>query len=155
MGISTECYTYAGCEIPHIRSRVRHVIPQPNKHSLCIIQAGGNDAERRPVQSVIAQYEGLIDEVRRCTPGTDIMISAIPPRRNNAMILNKIQQINTHQQQKCSREQGLHFVRTHPDGAELYKDDLVHFNYRGAKVYAQRLASEIQGFQRSHLRITM
>ena len=154
-GVSAECYTYAGCEIPHIKDRIRHVISKPRQHSICVLQAGGNDAERRPVEHVISQYNALIDEVRRCTPGTDIMISAIPPRRNNTAIINKIESINAHLQQKCSIERGLHYVQVFPDQVKLYKKDKVHFNIRGANVYAMRLASAIKGFHSSQLRNMM
>ena len=155
LGIPAECYSYPGSEIPRIRSRLKHVIPEPNKHSLCVLQAGGNDAERRPVESVIAQYDTLIDEVRRCTPGTHIMISAIPPRRNNNLIINKIERLNAHLQQKCSRDQGLHYVQVYPDYVHWYKRDLVHFNRRGDNVYAERLASAIEGFHGSQVQNAM
>ena len=80
------------------------------------------------------------------------MISAIPPRRNNTAILNKIECINAHLQQKCSIEQGLHYVQVFPDQVKLYKKDLVHFNNRGANVYADKLADVIQDFRLSKLR---
>ena len=145
-GVPAECYMYRGCQIPHIKSRVKHIIPGHVNPRLCVLQAGGNDAERESAAAVISQYDGLIQEVRRCSPGSDIIVSAIPHRRKNLTINNKIDQINAHLQQKCTQEEGIHYIRVCPDSPRLYKDDLVHFNKRGESFYARRMSEELKGF---------
>ena len=146
-GIQATSYIYAGCEIPHIRERIPYIVPKTNNPTHVILQCGGNDAERRPAERVIAQYESLIEAVRRACPNAYISVSRIPPRRNNNTILNKIGQINAHLEQKCSGDQGLSFVDACPDSIYLYKRDLVHFNGRGIKFYADKLKEHIQGFR--------
>ena len=64
-GIQATCFTYAGCEIPDIRGRLRKIVPKTHKPGHVILQCGGNDAEKRPAERVIGQYESLINEVRR------------------------------------------------------------------------------------------
>ena len=146
-GIQATSYTCAGCEIPHIREKIPYIVPKTNNPTHVILQCGGNDAERRPAERVIAQYESLIQAVRRACPNAYISVSRIPPRRNNNTILNKIGQINAHLEQKCSGDQGLSFVDACPDSIYLYKRDLVHFNGRGIKFYADKLKEHIQGFR--------
>ena len=119
-GIQATSHTYAGCEIPHIRERIPYIAPKTNNPTNVILQCGGNDAERRPAEHVIAQYESLIPAVLRACPNAYISVSRIPPRRNNNTILNKIGQINAHLEQKCSGDQGLSFVDACPDSVYLY-----------------------------------
>ena len=121
--------------------------PKTHKPGHVILQCGGNDAEKRPAERVIGQYESLISEVRRLCPDASISVSRIPPRRNNNTILNKIGQINAYLEQKCSRDKDLYFVDACPDSIYLYKRDLVHFNVRGTKFYSNKLKQHIQGFQ--------
>ena len=146
-GIQATCFTYAGCEIPDIRGWLRNIVPKTHKPGHVILQCGGNDAEKRPAERVIGQYESLINEVRRLCPDASISVSRIPPRRNNNTILNKIGQINAYLEQKCSRDKDLYFVDACPDSIYLYKRDLVHFNVRGTKFYSNKLKQHIQGFQ--------
>ena len=146
-GVQATCFTYAGCEIPNIRGQLRHIIPKTNQPNHVILQCGGNDAEKRPAERIIGQYDSLISEVRRLCPDACISVSRIPPRRNNNTILNKIGQINAYLEQKCSRDKDLYFVDACPDSIYLYKRDLVHFNVRGTRYYSNKLKQHIQGFQ--------
>ena len=72
--IPATCFTYTGSEIPHIRSRIKDIIPTHNRPNHIILQCGGNDAETRAAQSVIGQYDSLISEVRRHCPHAHVSI---------------------------------------------------------------------------------
>lgn len=68
LGADATCYTYAGTRIPHIRSRIPHLMPRTSQPSHVMLQCGGNDAERIPTSKITEQYEGLIREVRSHCP---------------------------------------------------------------------------------------
>ena len=110
-----------------------------------ILQCGGNDAERRPAERIIGQYDSLISEVCRLCTDASIPVSRIPPRRNDNTILNKIGQIDAYLEQKSSRDKDLYFAEACPDSIYLYK--LVHFNVRGTRFYSNKLKQHIQGFR--------
>ena len=80
------------------------------------------------------------------------LIGRIPPRRNSNAILNKIGQSNAYLENKCSRENNLHYIDACPSSIYMYKRDLVHFNQRGTSYYASRLLDHIQGFQNQVVR---
>ena len=145
-GIDAATYTYAGCEIPEIRSRIKHIATSNDNPCHVFLQCGGNDAENRPAERVIGQYDSLIQEVRRRCPNTTISVGRIPLRRNNNSLHNKIGQINSYLEQKCSHEPNLNFVDACPKSVYMYRRDLVHFNKRGSRVFADNIGKCFQGF---------
>ena len=145
-GVDAMCYTYPGCEIPFIRSRVRHILTesmQPKKvHLLC----GGNDASSRDSHLIVKQYDDLIREVRKCCPGAQITVNTIPPRRRDRRVLERIEQVNTYLRNRGQRGDGVTCLDEQPHFPSHFSDDKVHFNNIGKATYAKQLADYYVNF---------
>ena len=147
-GVNCSNYSYPGCDIPHIRSRIRHIISPHNQPAHILLQCGGNDAEYVAASHVIHEYESLINEVRKCSPNATITLCAIPPRRDNAVVLNAIDAINGWMKRRASSGDNVYFIKTCPNLLTSFKRDMVHFNAKGLHFYARRIATYLVNFYR-------
>ena len=149
LGISNTTHTYAGAEIPLIRSRVPHIFPRSNQPTCVVLQCGGNDSEKRSADEVIKQYDALINDVQYHCPTAHIALSKIPLRGNNADIWNKIDQINGYLENRATRGDGVMFIDACPQSLSMFRKDLVHFSSRGMRFYAQSMYNKLTNFTRS------
>lgn len=145
-GVDAVCFTYPGCELPHIRSRVPHVLPSNSKPKHVILQCGGNDLERQPADKVVHQYNCLVKEVRSRCPSAMITLSKIPPRRDNPATLNKIAMVNTYLENMGKRGNGVTCVEACPKAPHHFKSDKVHFNKEGTELYASNIVDHLGNF---------
>ena len=134
---SCSTYTYPGSDIPYLRGRIRHIISPQNQPAHVLRQCGGNDATHVTSDQVIHEYKALIKEVRQCSPNSIITLCAIPPRKDNAILLNTIAAINDWMKHRAARGDGVYFVKACPQSPTLFKRDKVHFNAKGLHVYAR------------------
>ena len=150
LGISNTTYTYAGAEIPLIRSRIPHILPQNHPPQCVVIQCGGNDAVKRTADEVIAQYDALISDVQRHCPTACIALSKIPLRGKNTEVFSRIEHINSYLQTRTTHGDGVLFIDACPESLSMFKKDLVHFSARGMSFYAQRMFTQLSNFTREH-----
>ena len=150
-GISTTVHTYAGAEIPYIRSRVQNILPKDDSHKVVLLQCGGNDVENYHVDRVIDQYEGLIKDVRIQCPNAEIVLSAIPPRRNNKATLRNIRYVNDYLRDRGMRKDGVKTIDVVPKLPRYFLRDQVHFNDKGKQLYADNIKDTIENFGRRPL----
>ena len=149
LGVNNLTHTYAGAEIPLIRSRVPNIFPSSNLPTCVVLQCGGNDSERRSAEAVIQQYDALIDDVQYYCPTAHIVISKVPLRGNNTDISRKINEINKYLENRATRGDGVIFIDACPQSLSMFKKDLVHFNSRGMRFYAQSMCNNLTNFTRS------
>ena len=109
-GVNCSNYSYPGCDIPHIHTRIRHIISPHKQPAHIILQCSGNDAEYVAAGHVIHEYESLINELRKCSPNATFTLCAIPPRRDNAVVLNTIDAINGWMKRRASSGDNVYFI---------------------------------------------
>lgn len=139
--IDSTTYKYSGAKIDLIRERVPHLFSkdiskQPDK---IVLQAGGNDAEDLTADRTINAYEGLIRDVRKVCPRSKIIISSIPPRKNDRTINNKIKEVNEYLEDRGKRNDNVQFVDVVPVDPDMFTAKKVHFNKKGKSLLASRL----------------
>ena len=113
-----------------------------------VLQRGGNDCEHTEASYVTSQYEYLINEIQQYCPNVHIVLSTIPPRGNNAMVLKNIDSVNTWFNYRTGRGDNVRTVKVFPQLPTSFKKDMVHFNGKGLAYYAKRLVGYIQNFHR-------
>ena len=113
-----------------------------------VLQCGGNDAEHEPCHKVTREYDALIGEIQQRCPRASIMLSKIPPRKNNKGMLDNISRVNVYLQHRASEGDDVSIMDVCPQDPALYGTDLVHFNTKGCRVYAKLMHSELSHFTR-------
>ena len=117
--IDAMVYTYPGAPIPRLVGRLRHIINQDNSN--IVLQCGGNALEIASPAAVVREYDHLISEVRQLAPNAHIYISAIPPRKGRAHILEDIAKVNTYLSNRGRRGDDVTCIHVCPT-------DLHHFS---------------------------
>ena len=140
-GVDSTCFSYAGTQIPHIRSRVAHILNTHQQPANVILQCGGNDLEIQPAEKVIAHYESLVGIVRDCCPKSNIILSRVLYRRRGRNLNSKINCLNSYLESRGNRNDGISYVDACPPSLDMFKKDLVHFNVKGLKFYADKLSN--------------
>ena len=140
-GVSSTTHIYRGHKLDLIRERVpfifsKDVRKQPDN---ILLLAGGNDAEETTVDLTINSYEGLVRDIRKICPQAKILLSAIPPRKNNITINKKIEEVNDYLKDRGQRNDNVEFVNVVPTQPDLFIYDKVHFNNKGKSIFARRL----------------
>ena len=139
--IDSTTHIYRGCKLDLIKERVpdifsKDVNKQPNE---VLVLAGGNDAEDSTTDLTINSYEGLIREIRVACPHAKIIISSIPPRKNNRAINHRIKEVNDHLRDRGLRNDNVQFVDVIPIEPNMFTQKLVHLNRNGKVEFAKRL----------------
>lgn len=145
-GVDAICYSYPGCEIPFIRSRVSSILSPRVQPKNIHLQCGGNDASSRDAHLVVKEYDALIREVKRCCPGATITTNTIPPRGSDERVLQRIQQINTYLRNRGKRGDDVNCIDVQPDFPRHFSPDKVHFSKTGKTLYARKLADYYVNF---------
>ena len=140
-GVDSTCFSYAGTQIPHIRSRVAHILNTHQQPANVILQCGGNDLETQPAEKIIAHYESLVGIVRARCPKSNIILSRVPYRRRGRNLNSKINCLNSYLESRGNRNDGISYVDACPPSLDMFKKDLVHFNVKGLKFYADKLSN--------------
>ena len=151
-GVSATTYSYPGANIPLIRSRVPHIFPKNNEPTTILLQCGGNDTVNRNPDPIIDQYEGLIKDIRRQRPNSDILISTIPPRRKNKETINYI---NDFLGDRGARNDRVRLLEAVTKALKYFSKDEIHFNENGKQLYARNIAAFLSNFTRSRPNFNM
>ena len=120
-------------------------------HKFVMLQCGGNGIEEHHVDRVIGQYKGLIKDVRRQCPNAHIILSAIPPRRNNKRTMRNIRYINDYLHDRGMRHDGVKTIDVVPKLPRHFLRDQVHFNGNGKQLYADNINAVFWNFMRGSL----
>ena len=139
--VDSTTHIYRGGKIDLIRDRVPHIFSkdttkQPDK---IFVLAGGNDAEETTTDRTINGYEGLIRDIRTACPRSKILISSIPPRKNDRVINSRIKEVNEYLADRGQRKDNVQFVDVVPVESDLFTAKKVHFTQKGKSLLASRL----------------
>ena len=146
-GIKATSFQYAGCDTRQIRQRVPHIFPKNGaKTSNIVLLCGGNDASKRQVDTVIDDYENLIKECRRECPNANIILSSIPPRKNNQTVLGKITEVNEYLKDRAKLNDKVYFVDVVPKDYAMFKKDKTHFNQKGLNELSRAMRCALLNF---------
>ena len=146
-GINASAFQYAGCDTRQIRQRVPHIFPKNGtKPANVVLLCGGNDAAKRPSDTVIDDYENLIKEVKRECPNSNIILSSIPPRKTNQTILDKITDVNDYLKDRAKLSDKVYFVDVVPKEYSMFKKDKTHFNRKGLNELARAMRCALINF---------
>ena len=148
LGTDVTCYTYTGSRIPEIRSRIPHLLPCDNQPRRVVLQLGGNDAELQPSSEVTKQYDSLIGEIQQRCPRASIILSKIPPRKKNKDVLKNISRVNAYLQHRATEGDDVSTFDICPHDPAMFRKDLVHFNAKGCRVYANQMHDKLSNFTR-------
>ena len=154
-GIDGTVFTYPGATIPHIRSRLKHILSPHKQPREIVLQCGGNDLESQPADKVSHQYDCLIEDVRKLCPNSIIITSNVPPRGRKTSTLKKIDLLNVHLANKSDCENNITNIDVCPTMPVYFSNDQVHFNNRGANMYARNLAQSLINFSLYQMREMM
>ena len=92
-GVNSISYCYPGCDITHITSRVKSIIPE-NFPGNIILQVGGNDASEVDEKETMSRYATLLNTIADHAPMCIVHASAIPPRNKGSYVNYKIDVVN-------------------------------------------------------------
>ena len=145
-GVNATSYTYAGTKVEHIRNRIPHILNSDVQPKHVILQCGGNDAEAERADSVMRNYEQLIDDVRGRCPNASIVLCTVPPRGENRDVLRNIDTLNSYLQQRATCGDNVWCIDICPKSLKMYRRDKVHFNKYGLKYYAKALVGQLSNF---------
>ena len=135
-GVDATTFMYRGGKLSQIRQRVPHIFKSSRPDKI-VLQAGGNDAEATTVDLTINEYVGLVRDVKRLCPQSEILISAIPPRKNNQTINRKINEVNSYL--KELRIENVKFINVAPTNQNMFTNKKVHYNRKGKSQFARNL----------------
>ena len=99
-----------------------------------------------PTRSHTNQYDCLIEDVRKRCPNSVIITSNVPPRRRSTSTLRKIDALNSHLSRKIDCDGKITNIDVCPSMPAYFYRDQVHFNKRGADLYASKLAQSLVNF---------
>ena len=145
LGIPATTFMYRGATVPVLQNRVKHILNCRNQPERIVLQCGGNDAEQQPAIVVSAHIETLVHDIKRLSPGSDILINKIPPRGRNQKVLNNVEKINS-APKRYQNDVVVQIIDICPKAFECYRKDLVHLNSKGSHVFATRLAEQLSNF---------
>ena len=148
-GVDCTTFKYSGAELPYMRSRVSHVISQDNPPQQIFIQGGGNDCEKHKPHEVSVEYNKLINEIKRVSPDTQILVGKIPKRHFNLNLHDRIEKVNWYLERKSDVDNSVSFVDACPDFPLHFNNSHVHFRKSGHDIYANKVACAMINFQAS------
>ena len=107
-GFDVTTFMYPGAELPVIRDRIPAILYNDFQPDVVVLQCAGNDiGNGRPTAQVVEHLDCLVQEIKRCSPGADIVINRIPHRGHNSNLIAEIEMVNTYitnVSHKCSQE---------------------------------------------------
>ncbi|KAI8514438.1 hypothetical protein Bbelb_070290 [Branchiostoma belcheri] len=122
--------------------------PTPNT---VVFHVGTNDVMSKPKEAVINDFETVISTTQSLFPSAEVVISAVPPRRDTnqrANVKEDIISINRHLKNTCDANTALTFV-DHPQlwldrdyNAKMFARDGYHLNNDGVRVMAYNLKKQ-------------
>ena len=143
-GLNACSYPSPGALIDDIIPKVQFYFGDHDTTSNIVLHAGGNDLERDSVTSVSTKMDRLIQAVREKCPNANIILCALSPRRQDAIINMKIAWFNDILRSKMNSNKAIFFADCVPMNINMYKPDRIHFNTEGQTYYASKLATVVR-----------
>ena len=150
-GHDVTVFTYAGCQISHIRSRLPHIFPKQHKPEVVVLQVAGNDTKHKHVDRIIDDYEGLIKDVRRECPDAKILLSSIPPRKGSKLQTDRINELNVYIKERGQYRDMVFAIDVTPKTLPYFDKGRVHFNEDGLEFYGNGLSTSLVNFSIPHV----
>ena len=152
-GFDVTTFMYPGAELPVIRDHIPAILYNDFQPDVVVLQCAGNDiGNGRPTAQVVEQLDCLVQEIKRCSPGADIIINRIPPRGHNSNLIAEIEMVNTYIT-NVSKQRGLGVYCSDacPKMYRYFRKDAVHLNHAGKQLYANEMAKVLMNFPRRSL----
>ena len=146
-GIDATAFTFPGAFLPYIREKVTRNVNPESAADQIVLQGGGNDCEKYPIELVENEYFELVSETRRCAPNSNIVICKVPRRKYNKRLNDKIDRLNSFLDRVAKNSDGVECIDCRPSFPNMYGNDKIHFNRIGKDYYGNSLASELLNFQ--------
>ena len=148
LGSKVTCFMYRGADLIRLRNRLEVILPAEvyrEKKFRIMLQGGGNDSDGLTSEDVIARYRKLIDAIRHLYPHAEIITSRIPLRESkrtrdhNEEVKKTIEQVNSYLETRSTMRGDTKYVDACPKSWDFFKEDLIHFNTLGKKLFAEKL----------------
>ncbi|KAI8484866.1 hypothetical protein Bbelb_374630 [Branchiostoma belcheri] len=124
---------------------------EDNAPQTVILHVGTNDVMAKPKDTIISDFEMTVSTTQSLFPDTEIVVSAVPPRRDSSYRPHAnadIAEINTHLQNLCSSNEQMTYVN-HPQlwsnndyCPNFYESDGYHLNGDGVRIIASNLKKQ-------------
>ena len=142
-GINAITYVYAGAHIPLIRSRVPYILPKDNAPITIVLQCGGDDADKQNPDRIIAQYEGLIQDIRQQRPNAEILPSTIPTLHGKRETFKRINRVNDYLRERSARNDCVQLLDVVPKQPRYFVKDQICLNRNGKKLYVSNIVTSL------------
>ena len=146
-GIDATTYTYPGALLPRLRESICRNINPSNAADQIVIQGGGNDLEKYPLDLVQNEFVTLLQETRRLAPDSNIIICRIPYRKYNKQLNQNIDSLNHFLDGISYNSHAIEIADTRPTFPSMFAKDKIHFNEEGKCYFGNKLACELINFQ--------
>ena len=150
-GIDATAMCFPGGKTEYMKNRAYpSFATMKTKPDNIVVQTAGNccDDIKIPTESIISNYETIVQEIRRAAPSSRIVCSSIPPRRDNPWVNLRIKKVNDYLKTRGELNiDNVSFIDVAPkDLKSMFREDKVHFNSKGKAEYARGLKHEILNF---------
>jgi lysophospholipase L1-like esterase len=138
---------FGGSQLADVAELADRVV-LPYKPRQVVVYAGDNDiAAGKSPEQVVAAYQKLVEKIHAQLPETRIVFVSIKPSLKRWALIEPIRHANRSIAEIAAKDKRLEFVDIEPpmlgpDGLprkELFRDDGLHLNAEGYKVWAERL----------------
>jgi GDSL-like Lipase/Acylhydrolase family len=145
---------YGGAKFSDLAIYCRRLI-QPHEYRALVVfvtnDIKGDDKDKSP-EEIVRLFRIVVAESKRHRPDAPIFLLAITPTRARWNAWPKVQLANAALQKCCEEDPQLHFVATadkylDADGqprVELFRDDLLHQNEAGYRLWASILKPHLE-----------
>jgi len=145
---------FGGSKLSDVAYYIDRLIANQNKLKGIVLYVGnditGSNLDKTPEQDLqLVKY--ITQKTRMAYPKTPIYWCEISPSEKRWAVWNKIQETNQLIKSFCSSENNLHFIESstsflNENGTpktELYRDDKLHYNLEGYKVWGSILEKKL------------
>ena len=110
-----------------------------------VLSLGTNDVTHRNVSDITADYQSLIHKIKYVAPSCNIMMAAVAYRLYDDSCNSKTDLLNRSLRSMCSRDSQCSFVDANlPAIDENYREDRLHFNFKGSRTFATFLVNKLK-----------
>ena len=110
-----------------------------------VLSLGTNDVTHRNVSDITADYQSLIHKIKYVAPSCNIMMAAVAYRLYDDSCNSKTDLLNRSLRSMCSRDSQCSFVDANPPAIdENYREDRLHFNFKGSRTFATFLVNKLK-----------
>ncbi len=151
-GITSLTMTYAGSTIPYIKSRIQHIL-KGKSPPMIFLQLGGVDCDLRGIDtnSIIMEYNSLIENIKCISPNSLVMLGQIPVRQssNSHRTNGNIGRVNNFLKNRCLRGDGVVNINILPSSKYnqiTMRPDGIHYNRHGKEEMCDKICQSVSYF---------